>query len=89
MLDFEAKNRIIDDSYATNFYNNNKSILESSKGNNSAETYVELKNSSKYTLLSNGKYMTVSRINNTVIYFDDVDANYKDTVKTLLDELGY
>lgn len=79
---------LLDDSYATSFYNNNKSIFESSKGNVSAETNVGLKNYSKYTLSSNGKYMVVSRIDNTVIYVD-VDDNYKDTVKALLDELGY
>lgn len=79
---------LLDDSYATNFYNNNKSIFESSKGNASAETSVGLKNYSKYTLSSNGKYMVVSRIDNTVIYVDVAD-NYKDTVKALLDELGY
>lgn len=79
---------LLDDSYATSFYNNNKSIFESSKGNASTETSVGLKNYSKYTLSSNGKYMVVSRIDNTVIYVK-VDDNYKDTVKAILDELGY
>ena len=79
---------LLDDSYATSFYNNNKSIFEASKGNASAETRVAFKNYSKYTLSSNGKYMVVSRINNTVIYVD-VDNSYKDTVEALLDELGY
>ena len=32
--------------------------------------------------------MVVSRIDNTVIYVN-VDDNYKDTVKDILDELGY
>ena len=32
--------------------------------------------------------MVVSRIDNTVIYVD-VDDNYKENVKTILDELGY
>lgn len=77
-----------DDSYATSFYNNNKSIFESSKGNASAETSVSLKNYSKYTLSSSGKYSVVSRIDNTVIYVN-VDDKYKDTVKAVLDELGY
>lgn len=77
-----------DDSYATQFYNNNKSIFESSKGTNSVESNVELKNYSKYTLSSNGKYMIVSRIDNTVIYVN-VDNNYKDAVNSLLKDLGY
>lgn len=79
---------LLDDSYAISFYNNNKSIFESSKGNTSAETSVGLKNYSKYTLSSNGKYMVVSRIDNTVIYVK-VDDSYKDTVKSILNELGY
>jgi hypothetical protein len=77
-----------DDSYATTFYNNNESIFESSKGDAAIETSIGLNNYSKYTLSSNGKYMVVSRIDNTVIYVD-VDENYKDAVKTILDELGY
>ena len=70
------------------FFNNNKSIFEQSKGNASANTSVNMKNSSKYTQSSNGKYMVVSRIDNTVIYLD-VEDSYKDAVKALLDEIGY
>jgi len=77
-----------DDSYATSFYNNNQSIFESSKGNASAQTNVGLKNYSKYTLSSNGRYMVVSRIDNTVIYVE-VDDNYREDIKSILDELGY
>ena len=77
-----------DESYAMSFYNNNKSIFESSKGNSSGETSVSMKNYSKYTLSSSGKYQVVSRIDNTVIYLN-VDASHKDTVKDLLKELGY
>lgn len=79
---------LIDDSYATNFYNNNKSIFESSKGNAAIETNVGLKNYQKYTLSSNGKYMVVSRIGNTVIYIETADEN-KDTIKSILEEIGY
>ncbi len=79
---------LLDDSYATSFYNTNKSIFESSKGNAAAETNVELNNYSKYTLLANDKYMVISRIGNTVMYVN-VDNDYKDTVNSLLDELGY
>ena len=74
--------------YAVGFFNNNKSIFEQSKGNTSANTNVNLKNYSKYTQSSNGKYKVVSRIDNTVIFLN-VDDKYKDDVKSLLDELGY
>lgn len=77
-----------DDAYAIEFYNNNREIFESSKSSASTETSSDLKNSSKYTLSSNGKYMVVSRINNTAIYVDVPDDN-RDTVKKILKELGY
>ena len=77
-----------DDSYAVNFYKNNKAIFEESKGNISAENSIEGKNYAKYTLSSNGQYMVVSRINNTVV-FVKVEDTYKDAVKKILEELGY
>ncbi len=79
---------LLNDSYAISFYNNIKPIFGSSKGNAPVATNVALNNYSKYTLPLNGKYMVISRINNTIIYVD-VDDNYKDTVKSILDELGY
>lgn len=77
-----------DDSYATQFYNNNKSSFESSKGNASGETSVSMKNYSKYSLSTNGKFQVVSRIDNTVVYLN-VNSDYKDNAKDLLKELGY
>lgn len=77
-----------DESSAVSFYNNNKSIFESSKSSVSSENSKDLKNSSKYSLQSNGEYKVVSRIGNTVIYLN-VDKDYKDEVDKILDELGY
>ncbi|MCI9366125.1 MAG: hypothetical protein HFJ54_06250 [Clostridia bacterium] len=78
-----------DDEYATAFYNTNKTIFENSKSSSgTAETNVNLKNNSKYTLSANGKYKVVSRIDNTVI-FVNVDDNQRDTIKNILKELGY
>lgn len=77
-----------DENYAAAFYNNNKAIFESLAGNVSSGTNVNIKNYSKRTLSSNGKYMVVSRIGNTVIYLN-VDEQYKDIVKDILNEFGY
>ena len=74
--------------YAKSFYNTNKKIFEEAKVSVSAESNVNLKNSSKYTLSSNGEYKVVSRIDNTVIYVDTEDKN-RDIVKDILKELGY
>ena len=79
---------LIDTEYANNFYENNKAIFEASEGNNASKTTVNLKNHSKFTLSTDGKYKVLSRIDNTVIYAN-VDEQYKDTVKDLLKELGY
>lgn len=79
---------LADESYAANFYANNKAIFESSKGNVSGETSVNMKNHSKYTLSSNDKYQVVSRIDNTVVFLN-VDGSHKEAVKDLLKQLGY
>ena len=77
-----------DDISAVNFYNNNKAIFESSKGDISTGTNVDFNNYSEYTLSSNGKYKVISRVGNTVIYIN-ADDNYKDNVKAILNEIGY
>jgi len=79
---------LADEDSAVSFFNNNKAIFENSKGSGSSETSTSMGNNSKYTLTTNGKYKVVSRIDNTVIYLN-VDEEYKDTVKDLLEELGY
>ena len=77
-----------DESTAMGFYDNNVTRFESRKSNSSAETNINLKNFSKYTLLYGGNYMVVSRIENTVVYLN-VDTAYKDEVNKILEELGY
>lgn len=77
-----------DDTNAQNFFNTNKTIFEQNKSSSSSQTSKSVKNYSKYTLTSNGKYYVVSRINNTVIYAS-VDEEHKDDVKDILDELNY
>lgn len=79
---------LIDEESAIAFYNSNKNSFEQSKGNASAETNVQGKNYAKYTLSSNGKYMVVSRIDNTFIYVS-VAEQYRDIIKDILKEIGY
>lgn len=66
----------------------NKNIFEQSAGNISANSSVSTPNYSNYKIIANGHYKVLSRINNTMIYID-VPAEFKDEVKTVLDELGY
>ena len=77
-----------DDTIAKSFFIQNKTNFEKQKENTLAETNVNGKNYSKYTLSTGNKYKVLSRIDNTVIYLD-VDNSYKEEVKNILGELGY
>lgn len=69
-------------------FNENKDLFESKTSTAVMETTVNLGNFSKYSVISNGKYMVVSRIDNTIV-FVDVDKEYKDTVNEFLEAIGY
>ena len=45
-------------------------------------------NYEKYTLVVDGKYKLLSRVENTVLYLN-IDDVYKDEVKKIVDELKY
>ncbi len=77
-----------DTEFASQFYANNKAIFEQSKGNAAASSNVNLKNYSKFTLSTDGRFKVLSRIDNTVI-FVNVDDSYKGQVKNVLKALGY
>lgn len=80
--------QLVDNDNANQFYITNMTKFENSKSSSSIETTVNGKNYSKYTLLSNGKYMVISVINNTAIYVN-VDESHKEEVDNILNELGY
>lgn len=69
-------------------FNENKDLFESKTSTAVMETTVNLGNFSKYSVISNGKYMVVSRIDNTLV-FVDVDKEYKDTINEFLEAIGY
>ena len=80
--------QLANNDYANQFYIKNMKKIESSKSSSSIETNVSMKNYSKYTLLSNGKYMVISVINNTAIYVN-VDESHKEEINHILKDLGY
>lgn len=53
-----------------------------------AKTNVSTDSYGKYTISMNGNYIVVSRIGNTVMYATAA-GDYKDTVKELLEQMGY
>lgn len=73
---------------AMNMFETNQKDFESNKQDNSLETSTAVGNYQKYSLLSNGYYMYICRIDNTLIYAR-VNETYKNTVKDLIKDLGY
>ena len=73
---------------AVKMYNTNKSNFEAQKGNKSTSSSNSFKNSSQYSLTTNGKYKHLSRIDNTFLYLN-IDEIYKTEVIEILQELGY
>ena len=59
-----------------------------SKGNGSKETSESIGNYSNYSLTTNGNYMYLSKIDNTLIYVV-ADEKYTDDIKSFIKELGY
>ena len=69
-------------------YTTNKAAFDAAKGTSSASTNMALANYAYYYLQTNGKYMVISRIDNTFVYIN-ADAEYKDDIKAFLKEIGY
>ena len=77
-----------DKSEASKMFNTNKTKFEGYKGSTSTESSSSMSNYSKYSLTSNGYYMYLCRVDNTLLYVR-VKDNYKSTVKDFIKELGY
>ena len=77
------------DERAKNAFEENKENFENKKGSvTTNQVSVSTNNFDKYHLVSNNKYMTVSRINNTMI-FATVDSSLRSTVLKDIEDLGY
>lgn len=79
---------LIDKENAQSMFNTNKTTFEGFKGSSSTELSSNMGNYSSYTLNSSGYYMHLCRVDNTLLYVR-VDQKYKDTVKEIINELGY
>jgi len=81
---------IDNEEHAKSVFNTNKTTFEEIQENSSSKaySYVSVGNHSKYTLSAEGRFMAVSRIDDTIIYLD-VDKEYTKEVKSILKELGY
>ncbi len=75
-------------SAAVSAFNTNQTSFESSKNGKSTESSYNMANYSAYSLINNGKYMHICRVEDTLLYVN-VDEKYKDEVQKLIKELGY
>lgn len=73
---------------AERFYNHNVSLFEKSASSTKSKKSFSFKNGEQYKLTSNGSFMAITRIDDTVVYAD-VDVEYKDEVEKILEQLGY
>lgn len=86
---YQVEFYVLDDAgNATSMFNTNKTTFDSYKGNSSTEISASMGNYSSYTLTSSGYYMHLCRVDNTLLYVK-VNDTYKDSVKSLIKELGY
>lgn len=73
---------------AISMYNTNKAKFESQKANASTSATASMNNYAIFSLTTNGKYKYVSRIDNTLIYID-ANTDYKNSIKSVVKEMGY
>ena len=79
---------LLSEDQAKSAYAQDVAAVESQAGGASVSTGASASNYSITKTQSDGKYMCVSRIDNTIIYFV-ADERYKDEIDEILKELGY
>ena len=75
-------------SKAENMFETNKEYFEDRAGSKRVTSSFGFGNYDTYSLTSNGDFMYLCRIDNTLLYID-VEDIYKDEVKEIIDELDY
>ncbi len=65
-----------------------KSFFEENKGDVSGEVSTSVGNSATYSITTNGEYVYVGRIADTVVFVQTPKGN-KDAVKAIIDGIGY
>ena len=74
---------------ARNMFSKNKNSWESeADGSFSSKLETNIGNYNTLAITNNGKYKYLCRVDSTLIYLN-VDEQYKDEVKKIIDELGY
>lgn len=88
-LDYQIEFYVLSDAaHAQSFFENNKTNFEMNKGNAYTDSSSSGKNYAVYKLNSNGKYMFLERVDNTVVYVD-TDKKNQEAVEAFMKELKY
>ncbi len=69
-------------------YAGNVNTAKATAGSSRVTTNVDMNNYNKYSLQSDGQYTYISRIDSTMIFIRESET-HKDTIKTLMKEIGY
>ena len=69
-------------------FQNNKERIDSNRNGSYTNMSTSGNNYETYELVSDGYYMYISRVDNTLIYADD-KVEYEKEVKKLIEDLGY
>ncbi len=77
-----------DSKTAQKMYDRNKKRFENIKSSLDKAEVTETDNNSEYKISTNGRYMLLNKIDNTLIYAN-VEDKYKESVTTLIKQLGY
>lgn len=77
-----------DESYAQNFFNENKGTFEQAATGNFKANSLSGKNYSKYTVTNDNEYMFLEYIDGTALYIH-VNKTYKNEAKDFIKGLGY
>lgn len=86
--DYEINFYVTSNELAKKNFDRIKLEYENNKDTSSIETSVSIENYAKYSLSTNGYYMIVTKIDNTVM-FTKVSEQYKNIIKDAFDKLGY
>ncbi len=73
---------------AKNMYDTNRKLFKDSKSGTVNEKYLTIKEYSMYDLESNGYYMHLSKVDNTLLYVK-VDKKYEENAKKIIKDLRY
>lgn len=73
---------------AKSLFNGNKSIVEEGKTGSYKDKSINLANYNTYEISTNGFYVYISRVDNTLFYAE-ASESYKDEIKALVKKMGY